>query len=64
MRLPGNTSFEWTGETTPNNRLLLLYDSRQAVVARALVPLRRMNPGVLAELAHQLDDVFGEWWMN
>jgi hypothetical protein len=51
-------------ETTRSYRLLLLYDSRQAVVARARVPLRRMDPDVLAELAHQLDDVFGEGWMN
>jgi hypothetical protein len=51
-------------ETTRNNRLLLLYDSRQMVVARALVPLRRMDPDVLTELAWQLEDVFGEGWMN
>jgi hypothetical protein len=51
-------------ETTRDSRLLLLYDSRQMVVARALVPLRRMNPGVLAELAYQLEDVFGEGWMK
>ena len=51
-------------ETTRNNRLLLLYDSRQTVVARARVPLRRMDPEVLAELACQLEDVFGEGWMN
>lgn len=51
-------------ETTRHNRLLLLYDSRQTVVARARVPLQRMNPDVLAELAYQLEDVFGEGWMN
>jgi hypothetical protein len=51
-------------ETTRNSRLLLLYDSRQIVVARARVPLRRMDPDVLAELAYQLEDVFGEGWMN
>jgi hypothetical protein len=51
-------------ETTRTHRLLLLYDSRQTVVARARVPLRRMNPDVLAELAYQLEDVFGEGWMN
>jgi hypothetical protein len=51
-------------ETTRNSRLLLLYDSRQAVVARARVPLRRMDPDVLAELAYRLEDVFGEGWMN
>ena len=38
-------------ETTRNDRLLLLYDSRQLVVARARVPLRHMKPGKLAELA-------------
>ena len=37
-------------ETSRNDRLLLLYDSRQVVVARALVPLRHMNPGKLADL--------------
>jgi hypothetical protein len=47
-------------ETTRNSRLLLLYDSRQMVVARARVPLRHMDPDVLAELAYQLEDVFGE----
>ena len=51
-------------DTTRNSRLLLLYDSRQMVVARALVPLRRINPGVLAQLAYQLEDVFGEGWMS
>ena len=51
-------------ETKRNYRLLLLYDSRQVVVARARVPLRYMNRGVLAELAYQLEDVFGEGWMN
>jgi hypothetical protein len=51
-------------ETTRNNRLLLLYDSRQTVVARARVPLRSMKPDVLAELAYQLEDAFGERWME
>jgi hypothetical protein len=51
-------------EATRNSRLLLLYDARQIVVARARVPLRRMDPDVLAELACQLEDVFGEGWMN
>jgi hypothetical protein len=51
-------------ETTRNSRLLLLYDARQMVVARARVPLRRMDPDVLAELGYQLEDVFGEGWMN
>ena len=51
-------------ETTRNSRLLLLYDARQIVIARARVPLRRMDPDVLAELAYQLEDVFGEGWMN
>jgi hypothetical protein len=34
------------------------------VVARARVPLRHMDPDVLAELAYQLEDVFGEGWMS
>jgi hypothetical protein len=51
-------------ETTRSGRQLLLYDSRQVVVARALVPLRRMKPDVLAKLAYQLEDVFGEGWME
>lgn len=51
-------------ETTPTHRLLLLYDSRQTAVARARVPLRHINPNVLAELAYQLEDVFGEGWMD
>jgi hypothetical protein len=51
-------------ETTRSERILLLYDSRQVVVARARVPLRRMKPDVLAELAYQLEDVFGEGWME
>jgi hypothetical protein len=51
-------------ETARDYRLLLLDDSRQVVVARARVPLRRMNPGALAKLAYQLEDVFGEGWMN
>jgi hypothetical protein len=34
------------------------------VVVRARVPLRHMDRDVLAELAHQLEDVFGEGWMN
>ena len=51
-------------ETTRNSRLLLLHDSRQIVVARARVPMRHMDPDVLAELAYQLEDVFGEGWMG
>lgn len=51
-------------ETTRYERILLLYDARQVVVARARVPLRRINPGALAELAHQLEDVLGEGWMD
>jgi hypothetical protein len=51
-------------ETTRSERILLLYDSRQTVVARARVPLRRVKPNVLAKLAYQLEDVFGEGWME
>jgi hypothetical protein len=51
-------------ETTRNDRLLLLYDSRQVAVARARVPVRHMKPDMLAGLAYQLEDVFGEGWMN
>jgi hypothetical protein len=54
---------DWS-ETTRSDRLLLLYDSRQMVVARAFVPLRRMKPDALAKLAYQLEDVFGEGWME
>jgi hypothetical protein len=54
---------DWS-ETTRTHRLLLLYDSRRTVVARARVPLRRITPGMLPELAYQLEDVFGEGWMN
>ena len=51
-------------ESTRSDRLLLLYDSRQMVVAQAFVPLRRVKPSALAELAHQLEGVFGEGWME
>jgi hypothetical protein len=42
----------------------VLYDARRIVIGRARVPLRRMDPDVLAELAYQLEDVFGQGWMN
>jgi hypothetical protein len=51
-------------ETSRYERILLLYDSRQVAVARASVPLRGMNLGKVAELAYQLEDVFGEGWMD
>ncbi|MFI6507078.1 hypothetical protein ACIBCT_05695 [Streptosporangium sp. NPDC050855] len=43
-------------------RSLLLYDSDQVVVARSRVPMRHMDPDLLAALEHDLEDVFGKGW--
>ncbi|MEU4407485.1 hypothetical protein AB0F88_23420 [Streptosporangium sp. NPDC023963] len=49
------------GRTT---RSLLLYNSDQVVVARSRVPMRHMDPDLLAALAHDLEDVFGKGWLE
>jgi hypothetical protein len=51
-------------ESTRRYRDLLLYDSGQAVVARATVPVRHVDLDDLAKLTHDLDGVFGEGWMD
>jgi hypothetical protein len=42
----------------------LLYNRNQVVVARALIPLRRMDPDLLAALESALEGVFGKGWMQ
>jgi hypothetical protein len=54
---------DWV-ESTREMRHLLLYNTDQIVVARARVPLRRMDADVLARLAHDLEKVFGKDWME
>jgi len=51
-------------ESDRYRRTLLLYDSRQIVVGRATVPLRRIDRDDLAELARDLTGTFGEGWME
>jgi hypothetical protein len=51
-------------EFNRDTRTLLLYDSRQVVVARATVPVRHLGPRVLTTLSRELTGVFGEGWMN
>jgi hypothetical protein len=45
-------------------RELLLYDSRQMVLARTRVPVRNINLPKCARLENDLAGVFGEGWMN
>jgi hypothetical protein len=54
---------DWV-ETTRQTRHLLLYDTNQIVVARAIVPLRQMDADSLTRLAHDLEAVFGKDWME
>jgi hypothetical protein len=51
-------------ESGRRERTLLLYDSRQEVVARAVVPVRYAEPDQLSRLAYDLAGVFGEGWMK
>ena len=53
---------DWV-ESTRETRALLLYDA-EVVVARATVPLRRLEPDTLTRLAHDLEMVFGKDWME
>jgi hypothetical protein len=54
---------DWV-ESSREMRALLLYDTNQIAVARAMVPLRRLDPDVLARLEHDLEHVFGKGWMT
>lgn len=45
-------------------RLLLLYDSEQVVVGRAMVPVRDLRPETLAALARALEPAFGKDWLE
>ncbi|MFF0308193.1 hypothetical protein ACFYSC_12230 [Streptosporangium sp. NPDC004379] len=45
-------------------RSLLLHNSEQMVVARSRVPLRHMDPDLLAALAYDLEGVFGKGRMD
>ncbi|HEU5158663.1 MAG TPA: hypothetical protein VFU43_16820 [Streptosporangiaceae bacterium] len=54
---------DWV-ESTREMRHLLLYDANQVVVARARVPVHRMDTDLLACLAHDLETVFGKDWME
>ena len=51
-------------ESTKSVRLLLLFDRGQVVVARAMVPVRPMDPDLLAALERSLEGVFGKDWMQ
>ncbi len=54
---------DWV-DSTREMRHLLLYDTNQVVVARTRVPVRRIDPDLLARLAHDLETVFGKDWMK
>jgi hypothetical protein len=54
---------DWV-ESTREMRALVLYDANQVAVARATVPLRRLEPETLTRLAHDLEIVFGKDWMK
>ncbi|MFC4529824.1 hypothetical protein [Sphaerisporangium dianthi] len=54
---------DWA-ETTPLFRLLLLYDHRQVVVARASVPVKGISVRALEDLQADLEHVFGKDWLR
>jgi hypothetical protein len=54
---------EWV-ELTKGRRKILLYDSKRLRVASADVVLRGYGRRMLAELAGELADVFGEGWLE
>ncbi|GLX01451.1 hypothetical protein [Microtetraspora sp. NBRC 16547] len=54
---------DWA-ETTPLFRLLLLYDHRQVVVARASVPVKGISVRALNDLQADLEHVFGKDWLQ
>lgn len=58
-----NLRVDWI-EPSRLYRELLLYDSGQALVARATVPLRNLTQKRLTELSRNLEGVFGEGWME
>jgi hypothetical protein len=58
-----NLRVDWV-ESTRRYRDLLLYNSGQVIVARATVPLRHLDPDVLAQLVKDLEGVFGKGWMD
>ena len=58
-----NLRVDWI-ESGRRERTLLLYDSRQEAVARAVVPVRYAEQDQLTRLAYDLAGVFGEGWMK
>jgi hypothetical protein len=55
---------EWV-DVTRDRRVVLLYDSRRLRVAKAQVPLRRVDPDALDRLGHNLEEALGEgWWLK
>jgi len=54
-------SVRWV-ETTKSVRLVHLVDADEVVVARATVPVRRMDPDLLAQLSSNLEVAFGKDW--
>lgn len=51
-------------ESNRQERRVMLYDSRQTLVASALVRVLNVSPRSRAQLTHELEGVFGEGWMN
>jgi hypothetical protein len=58
-----NLRVDWV-ESMRRYRDVLLYDSRQVVVARATVPLRHIDQDDLTKLVYDLEGVFGKGWMD
>jgi hypothetical protein len=58
-----NLRVDWA-ETTLLVRLLLLYDHRQVVVARASVPVKGISVRALSDLQADLEHVFGKGWLQ
>lgn len=60
----GGYRVDWIDDSVRDTREVLLYDSRQHVLARAYVPVRHVDMRKLAKLANTLEHLFGEGWMN
>ncbi len=54
---------DWA-ESTRSVRLLRLYDSSQAVMARTTVPVRDITMAKLERLRDDLAPIFGKEWME
>jgi hypothetical protein len=54
---------DWV-EQGRTSRLLLIYDTEQTVVGRALVPVRDIRASAIQKLQHDLEHLFGKDWLE